>query len=77
VWSRIKETGDERKQLGGGVFQMWRKGTQIQGVSAMKGDGEEKSGESSTYGKATKSTAKEVKKSRGERGNELLCQIAV
>jgi len=56
---------------------MWRKGTQMQGVSAMKGDGEEKSGESSTYGKATKSTVKEVEESRGGKDSELSCQIAV
>jgi len=43
----------------------------------MKGDGEEKSGESSTYGKATKSTVKEVEESREGRDSELSCQIAV
>ena len=43
MWSRIKETEDNRKQLGSGVFQIWRKGAQVQGVSTMKEDREKRS----------------------------------
>jgi len=43
VWSGIEETGDDRKQLESGVFQMWKKRTQVQEVSTMKKGGEERS----------------------------------